>query len=351
MNSHFKYFITFIFVLIHPILSSFGDTLKEERFGYFLEGKEFNALIAVRGGMYSSEGYSTGYHYELLSKFSKDQRVEINIDYSQKDSMWSSLINGDLDIVVVSSIRDTIPFELADKVISSIEINQFDHVWVTKKEDINLLISINQWLNTYKYTVEFANLEKKYTNKRKNHNFGGLIGTISPYDNLIKKYSKDLGWDWRLLAALIYQESKFSLTAQSSQGAMGLMQVKSTTAEMFNISQIFDPEENIKAGTRYLKYLNRIYNNPNIDSLDRIKFVLASYNAGEGRVNDIRKTAILKGYNHNKWDSTRVAIQYMQDVEALPQGTLRHGPFIGKETIEYVDKVLERYEKYRLSVK
>ncbi|MDD2491068.1 MAG: transglycosylase SLT domain-containing protein, partial [Bacteroidales bacterium] len=174
---------------------------------------------------------------------------------------------------------------------------------------------------------------------------------LSPYDDIIKRYSKTIGWDWRLLASLIYQESKFSMNTSSSRGAHGLMQIRQATADQFNIDDLFDPEQNIKAGTLLIKRLQRLYNKPQIDSVNQIKFVLAAYNAGEGRLDDIIKMAEHLGVESNNWDSLKDVIPQMRKREHLPANLLRLGQFKGTETIKFVDEILERYNTYAAFIK
>ena len=100
---------------------------------------------------------------------------------------------------------------------------------------------------------------------------------ISPYDELIKKECVRLGWDWRLLAAVIYQESRFINNDESWAGARGLMQLMPATAQRFAVVNPFNIEQNIRAGVEYLAFLSRIFKGD-------LRLVLAAYAAGEGRV-------------------------------------------------------------------
>lgn len=102
-----------------------------------------------------------------------------------------------------------------------------------------------------RYFNNSANPTSKYTLLKK--------GAISPFDEELKKESKFLDWDWRLLAALIYNESRFDPEAESQVGAYGLMQVIPETASMFNVFDYFQPDSNIYTGVRYLKYLDNIF--------------------------------------------------------------------------------------------
>ena len=109
---------------------------------------------------------------------------------------------------------------------------------------------------------------------------------ISPYDSLIKVYSDSVGLDWRLVAAVIYHESGFDNDVRSRRGATGLMQMMPSTAEWLGAGDISDPIEGVRIGTIYLKRIHNAYRNHTDDPVERMKFALAAYNAGVGRIQD-----------------------------------------------------------------
>ena len=100
--------------------------------------------------------------------------------------------------------------------------------------------------------------------------------TISPYDDLIREYARELGWDWRMLAAVIYQESKFSINSRSSRGARGLMQVMPQTGSIYGVEDLMNPEQNIYAGTSHLRRLQKMFSKYDLPHDELIKFTLAA---------------------------------------------------------------------------
>lgn len=352
MRPVLKFFLALSCIILHPILSTSDEGGNEERYDYQLEGSQLNALVNVQGGVYLSQGHPAGFHFELLKKFASHQKCNISISPTKENDPWKELINGNVDILVVNAATDTIPEYYQDKVISSLELNNQEHVWVVLKENYHTLQSLNYWFGYFNHTNEYNNLSNKYFKNYIQNRFSNVPVTIlSPYDQIIKEYAVQLGWDWRLLASLIYQESKFRISAHSRRNAHGLMQLLPSTANTFDIDDLFDPEQNIKAGTLFLKRLSNLYSSSEIDSINRIKFILAAYNAGEGRVEDIRRVAQYKNINTYKWDSIKAAIPYMNRVDELPDTLLRHGKFKGIETINYVDEIIDRYENYKVLVK
>ncbi len=338
-------FITLIMLL----LMGPSDIYTPDRSLSCLQSDTLIAGIKIPEGIYLRHGHAAGFHYDLLKRFSAKAKCQVNIRPCRSEDPWKMLIEGEMDIIVADSENDTIPEVYQAEVISSIDLNREKQVWVVRREDYQLLESMNQWFGTFKQTKEYSDLSSRYHRNLAAPGIKFFSGNkfLSPYDTLIRKYSATIDWDWRLLASLIYQESKFSMEARSSRGAHGLMQIRQATAKEFNIENIYDPEQNIKAGTLMIRRLSRMYSGLSLDSLNALKFVLAAYNAGEGRVEDLRKFAKHQGADPNNWESVASVIPSMRYSENIPTGLLRLGAFNGRETIRFVDEILERYEYYK----
>ncbi len=168
-------------------------------------------------------------------------------------------------------------------------------------------------------------------------------GRICPYDDLIQDAAESAGLDWRVVAALTYQESRFDPEAVSSAGAMGLMQVLPQFAGPEQ-DYLLEPAANIRAGVRLLRQTYRAY--AYLDSLDRWRFTLATYHAGYGHLSDARRLAIDMGKDPNRWDgSIEVALPRLMEQRYYRQ--TRHGFYRGAETVAYVQAILHRYRMYR----
>ncbi|MCK9995460.1 MAG: transglycosylase SLT domain-containing protein [Candidatus Krumholzibacteria bacterium] len=167
-------------------------------------------------------------------------------------------------------------------------------------------------------------------------------GILSTYDELIRRKAEAMGLDWRMVTALIYQESEFHPEAHSKANARGLMQVLPRFAGD-QADSLFLPGPNLTAGLRMMK---RTYNTyAYLDSLDRWRFTLAEYHAGHGHVTDARRMAIEMGRDPNKWDGS-LNITLPRLMERKYFSKTRHGFYGGATTVEYVEEIINRYRMY-----
>ena len=246
-------------------------------------GKHINASIALDCFGKTSKGLAFGYNYELLRTFARDRGFEIGISMpSGQDSPLDSLKAGAIDILVLP-VSDSINTE---GVLLSSPIDD-NTVWAVNEGSHRRLWEINTWLKVLFSSNEGKELKNRFFriyNPRKLVSLGRSSGKASPYDKTIKECSPALGWDWRLLAAVAWQESQYKIQATSHRGAGGLMQMLPATARKFGANDILDPEQSIRAGAAYLSSLQRIMAShaPDRDSL--IRLTLAAYNVGEGKL-------------------------------------------------------------------
>lgn len=306
-------------------------------------GDSIRCAIALEDDMYS-KSLETGMSYEVLREFAKADNCRMTIVPARgnAEDYLDSLRTGSIDMVVL-------PYK--DTSISGISFSrEYDgKVWALKSGKLSHIREINLWLSHFSSSEEYDRLESRfsrYYNPHTKAEKGMRTGTISPYDSLIKKYASNMGWDWRMLAAVIYQESRFSINSFSSRGAAGLMQVMPSTAEHYEVSDLLDPEQNIMAGTSHLARLQRMFRNSGISQEEQIKFVLAAYNAGEGRIADCRTFAKALSLDDTRWDEIVKAIPEMSNPETVMEHGLKFGKFNGKETVSYVDSVLSHYEAF-----
>jgi len=229
--------------------------------------------------------------------------------------------------------------------------------WAVKSGSNALLDTINLWLEEFINTRTSAYIFNKYFKNSRTINFAkseyhSVSGSkISPYDKSIKKHSKTIEWDWRLLASLIYQESRFYPDARSWAGAFGLMQLMPHNTEKYGIDSLSTPEEQISAGVKFLKLLDKQFEKKIPDKEERTKFVLASYNAGIAHVYDARRLAEKYNKDPNLWDEN---VDYYLLNKSKPQyyndSVVKYGYCRGTESYNFVYDILERYAHYRNTI-
>lgn len=231
--------------------------------------------------------------------------------------------------------------------------------WAVRKNSPQLLTTLNSWLAQIKKEPTFMVIYNRYFKSprtsllRIKSDYSSLGGNkISRYDDLIKKGSEKLGWDWRLLAAVVYQESRFNNSDESWAGARGLMQLMPETAEQFGATNPDDPKQNIRAGVNYLKYLDNYWAKYVTDPEERLKFVLASYNVGLSHIIDARK--LTEKYNKDPFvwsDNVEYYLLKKSDPVYYRDPVAPAGYCKCEEPVNYVKNVMERYEEYKLHIK
>lgn len=259
-----------------------------------------------------------------------------------------------------------IPYTVCDEVIAKVNSNYYPDVdintpvslqqnmaWAVRKGSTTLLQELNTWLADFTRSPKYKTIYNRYFESEKlativESDFYAInTGKISPYDDYIRHYSQSLGWDWRLMASLIYQESRFKSNVTSWAGAWGLMQLMPTTAKRYGVDTISSPRDQIRAGSEFIVWLNKQFEDIS-DEHERIKFILAAYNIGPGHIIDARNLARKNGADPDKWDnSVAQYLLYKADPKYFNDPVVKYGYCRGNETFRYVSEVLERYEHYR----
>lgn len=285
----------------------------------------------------------------------------------------------DVDIIEASKSLDSealirlvaegqIPFTISDENLARINANYYPNLdvefalsppqeiaWAVRKDSDSLHLAIEEWLTKKEIQKKLKYTYKKYFNsprdqmERISSDYCSIDGNcISEYDAFIKKYSGKINWDWKLLAAMIYEESRFNPNARSWVGAFGLMQLMPATGERFGIDTTQTVEHNIRAGVDYLKYLDRMWSQKVTDPSERVKFILASYNIGPGHVLDAQAIALELKLNPEIWDhNVADCLLLKTDNKYLRLPNVKHGYCRGNETVSYVNRVMNQYLLYQ----
>ena len=207
-----------------------------------------------------------------------------------------------------------------------------------RKNNPQLLAALNTFMGNYGLGTAFGDrVQRKYlvdatyvesaTSAKGRKTFLAVV-------ELFRKYSDKYNVDFLLMAAQAYQESRLNQNARSPVGAIGIMQIMPETGASLKVGDITELEPNIHAGVKYMRTVRDTYfENEPMDDLNKALFTFASYNAGPGRVSQLRKEAEKRGLNPNVW---------FGNVEQIASER------IGRETVTYVSNIFKYYIAYRL---
>lgn len=226
--------------------------------------------------------------------------------------------------------------------------------WAVRPESPQLKAAFDAWITARADDGTLDRLYRKYFIDRRGYRerveseyLTSETGRLSPFDTLFRQHAPQIGWDWRLLAAQAYQESRFDPTARSWAGAQGLLQLMPGTAREVGVRSVNDPAQNVAGAVRYINGLERQWLKDIADPAERLKFVLASYNTGRGHVQDAQRLTVKNGGDPKKWDDVAFWLLQKSKRAVYTDPVVRHGFSRGLEPVLYVRKILERLDHYR----
>jgi membrane-bound lytic murein transglycosylase MltF len=208
-----------------------------------------------------------------------------------------------------------------------------------RKNSPQLMAAANAWIKKNGPKTMFGNMmTQRYlvgTKYVKNATADADMKRFKDMVGLFQKYGDQYHLDWILMAAQGYQESQLNQSAKSQVGAVGVMQVLPSTGKDMNVGDVHEVDPNIHAGVKYIRYMiDTYYKDEPMDDLNKALFAFASYNAGPGRMRQLRKDAAAQGLNPNLW---------FNNVEQVVSQK------IGRETVTYVSNIYKYYIAYKLS--
>jgi len=301
-------------------------------------------------------------YFTRLQELQYDEEIELRIKTVPGERSTSQLIRnvatGAIDYTIADrNIAEAHRTLYPNLDFSTVISSRQPLAWAVGKRSPKLEKALNKWLSRPETKLHLRILhakyyDRQYTFKRRTLRafHSDRAGMVSSYDPLIRSYAAKIGWDWRMLASLIYEESQFDTNAVSWAGASGLMQLMPATAGMFRITNLFDPESNMKAGTRYLKMLNKEWQDIP-DPETRLKFILASYNVGPGHVRDAQALAVKFNKDPHLWESN---VEFYLRLKSKPQyyrdKATTYGYCNGIMPVEYTRNIIARYNLYQKAI-
>jgi len=302
----------------------------------------------------------SSYPWTLLGNL-RTQGIKVNRRAApggaQPDDMLEWVAEGKIDLTVVDDQVLAITSGWLDGVKMVLTLGEPQpEGWVTRARDKQLLQAINAfWKKEYRntdYNIVYNRYFKNPAKIRKAAQEHARLypdGSISPYDPLVRQFAGMYNFDWRLIVAQMFQESRFDPNVVSPSGARGLMQVMPRTAKEMGFRNIKDPPSGIHAGIKYLDVMQD-RGPQELDASNRVFFALASYNAGAGHVMDARTLARQMGRNPNIWfDNVEDAMRLLSKPEYARRA--KCGFVRGQEPINYVRQIVARYRTYMALIK
>ncbi len=304
-----------------------------------------------------------GKYYNRLVNLNNELGGGIKIHEIEGDSITT-------EDLIAQVAQGRIPYTVADDDVAKLNKTYYPNLninlsisfdqrssWAVRKETPLLADAANKWNQTNLKSPAYTASMKRYFENSKMRLHSPILsikeGKISHYDKLFKKYAKEIGWDWRMLASLAYTESNFDTTAISWAGAKGLMQLMPATARIMGVppGKEQNPEESIKAAIKYIQATDRSFNMvPN--KQERLNFILASYNAGLGHIYDAMALAKKYGKNELIWkNNVEKYILLKSNEEYFTDPVCKNGYFRGIETYNFVRDIMYRYELYKKRIK
>jgi len=314
-------------------------------------------LEQLRGKTISVWSNST--HKQQLEKLNETLKLELNIVPLEGDITTEEIIRmvsiGILDYTIADENIAKINQIYWNNLNIDLKLSSDEKIaFAVRPSSIELATKINDWMTDRKNRSTIGEVNRKYFERRNlsrkaKSEFSSASGDqLSPYDDLIKKESIKVGWDWRLISSIIYQESKFETYKTSWAGAFGIFQFMPATAAAYGINENSSAEAQIRAGIKKLNKNFKQWLKVIPDTAEAIHFTLATYNAGRAHVDDARALAPYFDKDSSTWfGHVDSMILGLSRPKFYRHQAVKYGYMRGRQTFEYIYEVMERFEEYK----
>ncbi len=312
------------------------------------KNKEIKSIDDLKGkSVHVRQGTSYEERLRTLKRDGLDMRIKVREDVLTEELM-EAIAQGEIEVTIADSNVALLNRRYYPDVRIAFPIEKPQSLgWAVKKGERALLSKINEFFETiqengtfediynryYAYAERFDHLDIKRFQER-------IESRLPRYEKTIKQAADLYGFDWRLIAALIYQESQFSPWAKSFSGVRGLMQLTLPTAREMGVNNRLNPKESIMGGARYLRQLHDLYDRA--PEPDRTLIALAAYNVGKGHVLDARRLASKMSLDPNKWSSLEKTLPLLRQRKYYKNS--RFGYCRGREPVFHVQNILTYYD-------
>jgi membrane-bound lytic murein transglycosylase F len=291
---------------------------------------------------------------ELADDISGDIHV-VELGQVQDEALAQKIARGEVEFTVMqSNLAALKEAEFSNLKVRPVVGRTHGVAWALRKNSPELMAELNRWIEDKQNEGLFSRTYKKYfvdmrgyIERATSDFLTSSTGKLCPYDELLKRHAPAVGWDWRLLASQMYQESRFKPDAKSWAGACGLLQLMPGTARQVGVRDPFDPEDNVRGAVEYIKWLNGFWDERILDEGERLKFILASYNAGPGHVEDAQRLTSKYGGDPLLWEHVSYWLLQKSTQKYSTDEVVKFGFCRGLEPVNYVEHILRRYNHYK----
>jgi len=308
----------------------------------------------------------------IMQLIDKEVYVQRKTKYCTRLRHLNDEIGGGINIKYISDTlnieqiiyrvsKNKIPLTVADKDVAELGKKYFNNIdigmlisiplpkgWIVRKDAPKLDSAINAWYADISNSKYLKYTSSKYLSSSSYFDLVVSGGYISPYDSIFRVNAEALGWDWRFLAAIAFNESRFNPNTVSANGAIGIMQLMRRTGIKYglNDSTFLEPSANIAAATKLISSLDKMFAFI-ADDTERKKVIVAAYNAGQGHIWDAIKLTEKYGGDPQKWSGN---IEKYLLLKSKPKyyddKVVKLGYFRAQHTSRFVKDVFATYNKY-----
>ncbi|PSW19697.1 membrane-bound lytic murein transglycosylase MltF [Photobacterium sanctipauli] len=292
-----------------------------------------------------------GSSYELTLQALREQHPDLTwntVEETDSDELLRQVAAGELDYTMADSVNIALNQRINPDIATALELTEDEPIawFVNQNSDDSLYGLLIEFFGEIQQSGELAKLEEKYFGHVDKFDYvdtraflRAVESKLPKWEGLFKQYAEE--FDWRLIAALSYQESHWNPRAVSPTGVRGMMMLTLPTAKSVGVQNRLDPEQSIRGGTQYLrKMINRIPDS--VEEHEKVWFALASYNVGFGHLMDARRLTKSQGGNPDAWSDVKQRLPLLRQRQYYKQ--TRYGYARGDEALNYVENIRRYYQ-------
>ena len=301
----------------------------------------------LTGTLMVMSGSSYVENLEHLKKTHSELTWQETTEFDSEELM-AKVLSGEIDYTIIDSNNLAINRSYYPEVSIGFSIAKPQPLaWmVSENSHDDILASLVEFFGTVHHDGTLLALDEKYYGHIEEFNYvetrtfiKAVESTLPKFRHFFEKYAQEL--DWRLLAAISYQESHWNPTARSYTGVRGMMMLTLATAKQMGIKSRLDTEQSIRGGAKYFKRMITMMPD-RIKKPDRIWFALASYNIGFGHLNDARIITQRQGGDPDRWVDVKTRLPLLQQKKYYKN--TKHGYARGEEPVHYVENIRRYYD-------